>query len=40
MKIGEMEFDDGYMRDNMMGPNSMRIIEEMVKGLDIVSPCR
>jgi cyclopropane fatty-acyl-phospholipid synthase-like methyltransferase len=35
MKFGEMEFDDGFMSENMMGPNSMRIIEEMVKHLDI-----
>jgi cyclopropane fatty-acyl-phospholipid synthase-like methyltransferase len=35
MKIGEMEFDDVFMSDNMMGPNSMRIVDEMVNDLDI-----
>ncbi len=35
MKFGGLDFDDAFMYENMMGPNSMRIIEEMMKHLDI-----
>lgn len=35
MIIGDLEFDDEFVMDNMMGPNSLRIIEEMTKGLDL-----
>jgi cyclopropane fatty-acyl-phospholipid synthase-like methyltransferase len=35
MKIGDMEFDDEFIMDNMMGPNAVRIIEEMTRELDL-----
>jgi cyclopropane fatty-acyl-phospholipid synthase-like methyltransferase len=35
MMIGDLEFDDEFVMDNMMGPNSLRLIEEMTKDLDL-----
>ena len=35
MMIGDLEFDDGLVMDNMMGPNSLRIIEEMTREFDL-----
>lgn len=35
MIIRGHEFDDDFMRENMMGPNSMRIIEEITRNMDL-----
>ena len=35
MIIGNMEFDDKFLKENMMGPNSVRILEEMTRDLDL-----
>jgi cyclopropane fatty-acyl-phospholipid synthase-like methyltransferase len=40
MKIGDLEFDDKLVMDNMMGPNSLRIIEEMTRNLDLKEDMR
>lgn len=40
MKIGEQEFDDEFMRENMMGPNAVRILEEMTRDLEIRQDAR
>ena len=31
MIIGNLEFDDEFIKENMMGPNSVRIVEEISK---------
>lgn len=35
LKIGEIEFDDDMVMNNMMGPNAIRILEEMIRDLDL-----
>jgi len=35
LKIGEIEFDDDLVMNNMMGPNALRILEEMIRDLDL-----
>ena len=35
MKIGEIEFDDDFVMNNMMGPNALRILEEMIRDLNL-----
>jgi cyclopropane fatty-acyl-phospholipid synthase-like methyltransferase len=35
MKIGNHEFDDAFVHENMMGPNSIRIIEEMTRTMEL-----
>ena len=35
MKIGEIEFDDDLVMNNMMGPNALRILEEMIRDIDL-----
>ena len=35
MKFGGMDFDDDFMSENMMGPNSVRVLEEMVEDLHL-----
>ncbi len=35
MKLKDLEFDNEFMKKNMMGPNSIRIIEEMVRDLHL-----
>lgn len=35
MKIGNHDYDDDFMFENMMGPNSIRIIEEMTRSVDL-----
>ena len=35
LKIGEIEFDDYLVMNNMMGPNALRILEEMIRDLDL-----
>jgi len=35
LKIGEIEFNDDFVMNNMMGPNALRILEEMIRDLDL-----
>lgn len=35
MKIGEIEFDDELVINNMMGPNALRILEEMIRNFNL-----
>ena len=35
LKIGEIEIDDDFVMNNMMGPNAIRILEEMIQDLDL-----
>ena len=35
MIIGDLEFDDELIMNNMMGPNAVKILEEMIKNLDL-----
>lgn len=38
--IGEIEFDDNMVMNNMMGPNALRILEEMIKDIDLKKEMR
>jgi cyclopropane fatty-acyl-phospholipid synthase-like methyltransferase len=40
LRMGDLEFDDEFMRENMMGPNSMRIVEEMTRDINLSTGMR
>ncbi len=35
MKISDLEFDDEFVMSNLMGPNAIRLLEEMTRSLDL-----
>lgn len=35
MNIGNLEFDDDFVMNNLMGPNALRLLEEMTRSLDL-----